>query len=176
MSILSISTVPQAGMKPGTSGLRKKVTEFSRLIPQNFTAGPAPSIGGQFGGGGPSSTPPPPKPAVNVAIKKKVTLIKVKNDEDERGSSPDLAALLEQACADLNYSLEQIEQILSSGQYPEELIALLLTMSGIRDTSELVDKLKDPRSQLLKKVQDLTLILSIVNNLIFRNLCSSTLR
>jgi phosphoglucomutase len=28
VSILSISTVPQAGMKPGTSGLRKKVTEF----------------------------------------------------------------------------------------------------------------------------------------------------
>ncbi len=38
MTVERIATSPIAGMKPGTSGLRKKVTEFARAIPGEFRA------------------------------------------------------------------------------------------------------------------------------------------
>ena len=56
------------------------------------------------------------------------------------------------ACAELSYSLEQMEDFLSTGDYPEELVTLVMGKTGCQDRAAVVDKLKPQRLALLQKV------------------------
>eukprot|EP01038_Epipyxis_sp_PR26KG_P004361 gene4361-6169_t len=97
----------------------------------------------------------PLPPAVTKIVHKTNVLFRT-NDEngDGKDNVPDISALLEEACAELGYSLEKIEGFLTSGIYPEELLQLLLPRSKCKDTAELKELLNPQRGVLLKKVKE----------------------
>ena len=64
----------------------------------------------------------------------------------------DVWAALEEACAELGYSLERIEEFLASGDYPDELLALVMSKTGSQDKSAIVEILNSQKGQFLEKV------------------------
>ena len=59
---------------------------------------------------------------------------------------------MQAACAELGYSLEQMEDFLTTGDFPEELVTLVMGKTGCQDRAAVVDKLKPQRAALLQKV------------------------
>jgi hypothetical protein len=90
------------------------------------------------------------KENVNVAVKKRR-----EGDPENEGGNPldfSIGEILEEACGELGYSLDEIEDFLSSGDLPEELVALMMQKSGCADKAALLDALKPQRAALLGKV------------------------
>jgi SpoVK/Ycf46/Vps4 family AAA+-type ATPase len=91
-----------------------------------------------------------------VNIKQNVTVrMRKVDDGDAENSGWDAAsvfAALEEACAELGYSLDKIEEILTSGKYPPELIELVVLKSGCSDVTVLVEILNSQKASFLAKI------------------------
>lgn len=94
------------------------------------------------------------KPQVN--IKKNVTVrIRREDDDSENKGGWDngsVTAALEEACVELGYSLDKIEEILTAGKYPQELIELVISKSGCSDVAVLKDVLDSQKGAFLAKI------------------------
>ena len=83
--------------------------------------------------------------AENKAVLQQIKYIEAEPEEDdvtgESGDDDDIIESLEAACAELGYTLEQMDSFLTCKEYPEELIALLVLKTG--------KKAKDVRRMIL---------------------------
>lgn len=142
--------------------VRKRLKDFMRLqrgiserkqAEQDAAHPPTAQFNDGPGSSG-GALPPPPQPNVKHNVVHKAKPRKVDDDEEAGPSPADLAAALEEACAELGYTLDQIEEILTSGNYPDELLELMMQKTGCKEKSDLVDHLKPQRAPLLQKVRD----------------------
>ena len=65
----------------------------------------------------------------------------------------DWNTLLEEACGELGYSFEEMENFLESGKYPEELVGMVMSMAGLDDKPTAVEGMNTQRTQFLAKVK-----------------------
>ncbi len=86
----------------------------------------------------------------NINLKAK----RVEDDNMDADKSMDIWAVLEEACAQLGYTLETIEGFLAAGQYPPELLNLVAQQTGCNDTSQLIESLNTQRNTVLQRVRD----------------------
>ena len=63
-------------------------------------------------------------------------------------------AALEEACSELGYSLDELVEILRSGNYPSELLTVLRQRSKCRTNESLLKMLEPQRLALLPKVEE----------------------
>jgi DNA polymerase III delta prime subunit len=85
-------------------------------------------------------------------VEKKAEKTLTKN-AGEGGAGKDIWAALEEACQELGYSLETVADFLESGDYPEELLALIKRKVKSDDTSAVVEMLNSQRGSVLKKIK-----------------------
>ena len=133
--------------------VRKNLNDLGRLAERKkINALPPPANapndvrGGDGGGGG----------GVGRPVLKEKRRENINQNINAPGGGPadrDLMAALEEACGELGYSLEDIEAFLTSGAYPEELVNLLMTKTGITDKAELVEKLRPQKGPFLEKIK-----------------------
>ena len=75
-------------------------------------------------------------------------------DDDGNGADwTDWNTLLEEACGELGYSFEEMENFLESGNYPEELVGMVMSMAGLDDKPTAVEGMNTQRTQFLAKVK-----------------------
>jgi hypothetical protein len=91
-----------------------------------------------------------------VNIKQNVKVRTRRTDDGDTGSgewaTEIILAFLEEACGELGYSLDKIEDMLTSGKYPQELIDLVVFKSGCSDVPILVEILNSQKVSLLAKI------------------------
>lgn len=94
-----------------------------------------------------------------VALKQEVQQLKYEEagpEEDDTGggdgSDDDIMESLEQACAELGYSPQEMEAFLTSRDFPEELIALLVEKTG-RKASDVRRMITPQSAKLLQRVK-----------------------
>lgn len=94
------------------------------------------------------------KPKVNVKQNVTVRMKKVDDGDTDKGGwdAASVYAALEEACDELGYSLDKIEEILTSGKYPQELIELVVLKSGCSDVPVLVEILNSQKASFLAKI------------------------
>ena len=111
------------------------------------------------GSGGPShvSFNSPDGLAPPIVKRKQTIMTRVRREDDDLSGkggwdAAAVSAALEEACAELGYSLDRIEEILTGGKYPSELLALVSSKSGCADLAVLVDILDSQKAVFLAKV------------------------
>jgi len=130
------------------SWLRQKIVEFSRLARQNANNSPPALTAGDNQG-----LAPPPQPPVKQKVRLREEVQHKAPDMTPQQPSRDVWAALEEACAELGYSLEKIEEFLTSGDYPDELLVLVMSKTGVQERSAIVDILNGQKGPFLDKVR-----------------------
>jgi DNA-binding transcriptional MerR regulator len=99
---------------------------------------------GQMGG------PPPPPIKHNFKVKTKDN-----DDDDESNDSFDVWAALEEACAELGWSLQQIKEMLedTANFPPQEILKLIMASTGCDDAGKIIKMLAPQRAAVLEKVK-----------------------
>ncbi len=85
--------------------------------------------------------------APKVNIKHKIKILQNDSSEEEDTTEDDISAALEQACADLKYSPDDIVKMLGpGGDYTQELLARIVQITGCSDMAKIravLDRQKD---------------------------------
>ena len=81
--------------------------------------------------------------------------------QNDAGEDEDLKVLLEQACAELGYSIIFLVDFLRSGEYPTELLDSLQRKSRSKDKIHLKNKIEPQRLVMLKKVEEALRIITL---------------
>jgi hypothetical protein len=72
--------------------------------------------------------------------------------EDDETSEPDVWAALEQACQELGYDIEYIAQFLQEGEYPQELLDKIVSITGCNDLGKIRSMLDKQKGALQKRM------------------------
>ena len=82
------------------------------------------------------------------------------DDGNDKDDGSDMTALLEEACAELGYSLHALAIFLRSGDYPDELLALLKEKSKSKSLTSVRGKLESQRVAFLAKVEEVLRVIA----------------
>jgi hypothetical protein len=91
-----------------------------------------------------------PKPQLKV--KHKVRRVDDHEEEDPT-PDPDVWAALELACRDLGYDAEFIAQFLEAGEYPQELLDKIVSITGCKDLGKIRTILDAQKAPFLERMQ-----------------------
>ena len=77
------------------------------------------------------------------------------DDDDESSDSFDVWAALEEACAELGWSLQEIEKMLEDTAHfpPQEILKLIMASTGCDDAGKIIKMLTPQRASVLEKVK-----------------------
>uniref|UniRef100_A0A0G4HGQ9 RanBP2-type domain-containing protein n=1 Tax=Chromera velia CCMP2878 TaxID=1169474 RepID=A0A0G4HGQ9_9ALVE len=142
---------------------RKAERKAAKKIPPPPPAGlltpPAPMSPGADTNDMPPPPPEPPQPQMHQPQIQTIHKTAVKEKYvDEEGEDDEEAFMvaLEEACAELGYSLDELLQILQdSSGWPQDLLNLVMTKTGCMDPRKVSERLEPQRQKLLTKVQQL---------------------
>lgn len=81
------------------------------------------------------------------------------DSDDDSDDDIDIIALLEEACGEIDYSIDELAVFLRSGDYPIELLQLLKQKSNSKSLASVRSKVEPQRAALLAKVEEALQIL-----------------
>lgn len=136
--------------------LRTRVNNFTRLLPSSFFMSSINDIDEdeddfyEYDDGPDHCAPEKPK----VEVRHQFVTAEAKTDDgDFTDDVLDISAALEEACGELNYTEEEMEDFLSTGKYPEELVQLIMAKTGCDEKPRVVEAMGRERKQLLEKIK-----------------------
>jgi thioredoxin 1 len=143
--------------------LRTRITQFSSLLGQspsrtNVIGRNNRSKDGSYSP--PTITEEPetayaPKQAVKIRENVESMVMRPEDEVDEELDDIDEKAIwaaLEEACGELKYSLDQMEEFLSTKEFPEDLLELIKSKTGSRDIDKVRAMLLPQAPRVLQKV------------------------
>jgi len=74
-------------------------------------------------------------------------------DAEDEAPEPDVWAALEQACQELGYDIEYIAQFLEEGEYPEELLDKIVSITACNDVGRIRSMLDQQKGAFQKRLQ-----------------------
>jgi len=86
-------------------------------------------------------------------VKHRIRRVDNHDEEDDEAPEPDVWAALEQACQELGYDIEYIAKFLQEGEYPQELLDKIVSITGCNDLGKIrimLDKQKGALQTRLK--------------------------
>lgn len=132
------------------AGLQSEILrQIATISKMKSNAPPPPMLtappDGQMGG-----PPPPPKIKHNFKVKTRDN-----EDDDDSNDSFDVWAALEEACAELGWSLQQIKDMLedTANFPPQEILRLIMSSTGCDDAGKIIKMLVPQRAAVLEKVK-----------------------
>ena len=76
-----------------------------------------------------------------------------KAEDDDEAPEPDVWAALEQACQELRYDIEYIAQFLQEGEYPQELLDKIVSITGCNDLGKMRRMLDKQKGVWQKRIK-----------------------
>jgi len=87
-------------------------------------------------------------------VKHRIRRVDNREDEDaDAAPEPDVWAALEQACQELGYDIEYIAQFLQEGEYPQELLDKIVSITGCNDLGKIRSMLDKQKGALQKRMK-----------------------